>query len=1047
MPGDLRLFIPITKVDIENRLVYGIATAEAPDLAGEVCHYATTKPNYEKWSSEVHKASGGKSVGALRSMHGSTAAGKLVDIAFNDDARQIEICGKVVDDNEWKKVQEGVYTGFSQGGRYMKRWADEASGLTYYTADPTEVSLVDMPCLPSATFSVVKADGVVEKRAFTTVIDEPDHKAIKKEAEALAAKAGAGKTWREFAEAATANLFKAAMVSALNKLAPLEEPTPKTEDSAPQAEKTGGKAEKRFNPVYEGKWNCGCADHSHAKQHEAVACMKKRAFVATEVENPVSPALEKLEAELGIAKAKKEPPKITAADVAAAHADAAKAHMGAAELHEAMAAKDDTSADDAETHLTAAAAHRRAAKAHMRASDMHASGDKEADDATKKAGALTDDAAAKSDAMFMDKALAATTLAKYSADEARDSDGRWTGGGSSADAARSKAESVTHALGASAFAMGVGEIGSRAGAAIGGKVGHYAGKAIALAATKSSAASEGGAAVGEKIGRVAGSVIGRMYGESRAWQAVATKASEFAMHAVGAGAGKMRKDAAMADDNEDSSKWNAEEEHKNAASAHRKVASAHMELAAASDTPPEDQEKHLLAAKANLLAAQKHDLAVKGGADETKTAQDFTNQALETSQDALGFTKSARGDMAKGDAADEARDKNGEWTVGGVASAAFHGALGAGAGFVTGDVPGAIAGGIAGANSKSALGALANGATFGGVGALASHALGIGAASAARSAMRSSVARNVMTEGARRTANAGMGMMFGGVKGAVRGAMASKGAGVFERMRKGLSTVGRLANLLQDLYWVQQDVTFEAASEKDGSPIPAALQTVITSLSGLLVQMAQEETGELFKPSAGDTDTCALACARMPENDIAALIKFSKGVPELTKLGKALEETEGEAVNRTIERFVSEARALVKIGARNSKADASKLQQAHDLLADLGAECGKDGGDDGDDDDDVEKLKVENAGLRKSMDDVNLRLATVLEKVAEIGKRAAPAKAVLRAFDKTGDNVASVGAAKPSSEQVAEALKALPEADRAMVLMKLSLMNPVKPIQ
>ena len=36
--------------------------------------------------------------------------------------KRIEICGKVVDDAEWQKVEEGVYTGFSQGGRYLKRW-------------------------------------------------------------------------------------------------------------------------------------------------------------------------------------------------------------------------------------------------------------------------------------------------------------------------------------------------------------------------------------------------------------------------------------------------------------------------------------------------------------------------------------------------------------------------------------------------------------------------------------------------------------------------------------------------------------------------------------------------------------------------------------------------------------------------------------------------------------------------------------------------------------------------------------------------------------
>ncbi len=163
----LQLFVPIVKIDAAKRLVYGVVTAEAPDALGEVCDYASTKPHYQTWSQKFAAATDGKSFGNLRAMHGAVAAGKLVDIAFNDDARRIEICGKVVDDAEWQKVEEGVYTGFSQGGRYVRRWTDpDDPKLMRYTAEPTEVSLVDHPCLPDATFSVIKADGSTEARRF-----------------------------------------------------------------------------------------------------------------------------------------------------------------------------------------------------------------------------------------------------------------------------------------------------------------------------------------------------------------------------------------------------------------------------------------------------------------------------------------------------------------------------------------------------------------------------------------------------------------------------------------------------------------------------------------------------------------------------------------------------------------------------------------------------------------------------------------------------------------------------------------------------------------
>jgi len=86
----LDLFIPLRKADAAQRLVYGYATAELPDRSGEICDYATTKPYYEQWSADFAKASGGRSFGNLRSMHGKVAAGKISAIAFNDDDKRIE---------------------------------------------------------------------------------------------------------------------------------------------------------------------------------------------------------------------------------------------------------------------------------------------------------------------------------------------------------------------------------------------------------------------------------------------------------------------------------------------------------------------------------------------------------------------------------------------------------------------------------------------------------------------------------------------------------------------------------------------------------------------------------------------------------------------------------------------------------------------------------------------------------------------------------------------------------------------------------------------
>lgn len=157
------IFLPLRKVDVAQRLIYA-RLDETPDRAGHVLDYLSSKPEFEKWSEEMRKASGGKSLGNIRAMHQLKAAGKVEAIAYDDQAKAIEICAKIVDDDEWKKVEEGVYTGISPGGRFLKRWND--GPYMRYTAGPNEISLADLPTIPSATFTMVKTDGGVEERPF-----------------------------------------------------------------------------------------------------------------------------------------------------------------------------------------------------------------------------------------------------------------------------------------------------------------------------------------------------------------------------------------------------------------------------------------------------------------------------------------------------------------------------------------------------------------------------------------------------------------------------------------------------------------------------------------------------------------------------------------------------------------------------------------------------------------------------------------------------------------------------------------------------------------
>lgn len=163
-------FLQLSKVEEQadgTCIVRGIATAEQPDLVNEIFDWETGKPQVEKWRDAALKRSHGKSLGNIRAMHGKVAAGLATAITFDDMNKTMELECHVIDLAESAKCVAGVTTGYSIGGDYLARWADPViKGAMRYTPSLTEISLVDSPCLESATFSYVKADGASELRKF-----------------------------------------------------------------------------------------------------------------------------------------------------------------------------------------------------------------------------------------------------------------------------------------------------------------------------------------------------------------------------------------------------------------------------------------------------------------------------------------------------------------------------------------------------------------------------------------------------------------------------------------------------------------------------------------------------------------------------------------------------------------------------------------------------------------------------------------------------------------------------------------------------------------
>ena len=162
--GDnVRLSMPIGKVDIERRMVSGFATLDNIDKQGDI---VTTESSIEAFKNFR---------GNLREMHQPSAVGKIVsfkeDRYFDPNDKKF-YSGVYVSayvskgaQNAWEKVLDGTYTGFSIGGN-IKSWDDAYNEDMDKTIrvikdyDLFELSLVDSPANQFANIvSIEKKDG------------------------------------------------------------------------------------------------------------------------------------------------------------------------------------------------------------------------------------------------------------------------------------------------------------------------------------------------------------------------------------------------------------------------------------------------------------------------------------------------------------------------------------------------------------------------------------------------------------------------------------------------------------------------------------------------------------------------------------------------------------------------------------------------------------------------------------------------------------------------------------------------------------------------
>lgn len=157
-PDIHELFAPITKMydGPDGFFVEGVLVAEEPDRTHEIWDYASSKRSIIDWAEEAKRRTAGKSAGNLRSMHGNVATGRFMSVVPNDSQKLFEVRAEVVDEQDKEKCRKGVYSGFSIKAPYHRKWPDpKHHKYTRWTSGPViEGSLVDLPCIPGATFNI-----------------------------------------------------------------------------------------------------------------------------------------------------------------------------------------------------------------------------------------------------------------------------------------------------------------------------------------------------------------------------------------------------------------------------------------------------------------------------------------------------------------------------------------------------------------------------------------------------------------------------------------------------------------------------------------------------------------------------------------------------------------------------------------------------------------------------------------------------------------------------------------------------------------------------
>jgi len=155
---ELRIGVPFefVKEDADgNLLVEGVATQELPDKQGDIVDFVGAKAAFQAWP------------GNIREQHDpNKAVGVRVTQTFDEPNKAVRLKAMISKDGApqtWAKVKQGILRGFSISGPCYEKAVEAIPGgkslRRILRFGLNEVSVVDNPALPQATFAICKSEG------------------------------------------------------------------------------------------------------------------------------------------------------------------------------------------------------------------------------------------------------------------------------------------------------------------------------------------------------------------------------------------------------------------------------------------------------------------------------------------------------------------------------------------------------------------------------------------------------------------------------------------------------------------------------------------------------------------------------------------------------------------------------------------------------------------------------------------------------------------------------------------------------------------------